>query len=811
MGKIKFKKLNNQGSTFVLSLLVITLLTTLALALANASLGNMMMKSVDRNSKDAFYTSETLLDEIRAGIGHESVRNLGEAYEYVLTNIVDSSSGFPKVLSNSDANLNLKSKYIEYVLSDITGGLLAFANADVKEVSSLTDAINPSDIHNRVIDYINSEYIQGYVDGMAEVTSIGHVEAYKDSARAYQWIVIVKDVAVSYKERKSGEVYFSNITVDLEIEYPNMVVDFTNTNRITDFTNFSLIADNSINMVGQNINVHASVYAGNLLDVASSNSTPTQVLFQPSSSSYINIDVICGGDTIDGSGTIRVGGNTSVQSTAHFKSTNIWCTNIATRKMFDGAAGPQDATAGAVITIDENSNSYVRDDLAIDAQNSNVTVLGEYYGYKHDGVDTPVGHLASSAIIVNGKHSNVHIGASKLFLGGRAYIDIASGQYVTGEALSLRASQEAYLVPPEYLGVNYGVPLTNPVSKTEWESIKEMRRNGEVNEDTGLPIKEFELPADYFANAYLHTGIPYTERAVGSDLVYIYFNFKNNTEAANYIKAVASGADEEMKKVLDRYTGNLFGNGNSVTVTTPESSIDSTGVFMEVDNRVTGHAVGTANMSPNTSTDLDNRYQILTHLLAGIPWDEATGRHYVLDKRVSLKELRGYEISDEELIDIMGQTAIMNNLVDTTLLSTNLYNPSGKKIAYGDPHETYVKIATNADVRIDESNPIDGGIIITTGSVEVCRNFKGLIIAGGNIDVKGNVRLTTDANMVEEFIVGKEEFEDPDYEEDIPFKEYFIAYKSSATDEDSREEVKIENVDYKDLVNFNNWRKYEDR
>ena len=80
MIRFKIKKLNNQGSTFVLSLLVITLLTTLALALANASLSNMMMKSMDRSAKKNFYTAESLLDEVRAGIGRDSLDCLADSY-----------------------------------------------------------------------------------------------------------------------------------------------------------------------------------------------------------------------------------------------------------------------------------------------------------------------------------------------------------------------------------------------------------------------------------------------------------------------------------------------------------------------------------------------------------------------------------------------------------------------------------------------------------------------------------------------------------------------------------------------------------
>ena len=104
MRSFKLKKLNNQGSTFVLALLVIMLLTTLSLALANASINNMMMKSIDRNSKKTFYTSESLLDEIRAGIGYNSMDNLAKAYETVLTQLVDTSTGISSVVDNNTAN-----------------------------------------------------------------------------------------------------------------------------------------------------------------------------------------------------------------------------------------------------------------------------------------------------------------------------------------------------------------------------------------------------------------------------------------------------------------------------------------------------------------------------------------------------------------------------------------------------------------------------------------------------------------------------------------------------------------------------------
>ena len=225
MVKIKIKKLNNQGSTFVLALLVIMLLTTLSLALASASLGNMTMKSIDRGSKKTFYTSETLLDEIRAGIGYNSVDNLAIAYEEVLTNIIDTSSGFAKVIDNTEANKQFKKKYIEKVLTSVVGTHLSFTGT---ETYTTSETLNEYDLKNAraaATAYIES-YIKGkaYEDDMAKVTSVGHINAYLDSDKGRQWVVVIKDVSVSFKEKKNSEEYFSNITVDLEIEFPNMVV-----------------------------------------------------------------------------------------------------------------------------------------------------------------------------------------------------------------------------------------------------------------------------------------------------------------------------------------------------------------------------------------------------------------------------------------------------------------------------------------------------------------------------------------------------------------------------------------------------------
>ena len=793
MGIFKVKKLNNQGSTFILALLVITLLTTLSLALANASLGNMTMKSIDRGSKRTFYTAETLLDEIRAGIGYGSVEDLAVAYESVMTELVDyNGMGNPAVLDNTAANTLFREKYIDNVLNTVVGTELTFGGAD----SVTSDGhINSDNISDKAKEYISSFIAY---EGMAEVKTVGTVRACKNVTSGY--MVVIEDVSVGYKQEKSGETYFADITADLEIEFPNMMVDFTTTNKLNDFINYSLIADNSLTIAGQTVQVNASAYAGNMIDIAPSDVIGADVVFEPKPGTSTNINVICGGDPHSLSGTIRVGGNAVVKSKARFAGANIWCTNIATRRTF-GEGDRDEATAGAIIDIADNCYTYVRDDFSVDARNSSVTLGGEYYGYMYDGRDA-AGHLASSAIIVNGKNSSVSITAKKLFIGGRAYVDVTGAEaYMTGESLGLKGDQEIYLVPSTFLGGN-----PNPMSESMWGAF------------SGAVV----IPDDYFAKSYLNPSVPYVTRKVG-DLVYVYWNFKDKASSTKYVRDVINGKDVELKDKLNQYTKNLFADTSSfVKIDTESSNIYATGVFMEATGGVTGSAVGHTDATgvmpevlfTQNSLDYRNRYEIFTHLLASIPWDYESARYYVLNSATALEHLRDFVTDGSELT----QTSIINNIVDKVLLESDEYNENGEYYVYqpsGAEGKNLIKMIKNNTDTYTVPDDVHGGIIICAGNIELNHDFEGLLLAGGDIKITGNAKLTTDPVMVEELILGYEEFVDHDgdrvaYEESTPFKQYLLAYKLGAVIEDSRESIKIEDVNYKDLVCFNNWRKYED-
>lgn len=835
MKKMTLKKLNNQGSTFVLAIIIIALVTTLALAILAASANNINMKNMDRGAKDTFYTAESVLDEIRAGVGMDAMSNLGIAYEQVLTTVIRTSNeGYAYAVSNDVANYEFKDAFIDRTLATLTGDYYNdFKFTDMeKEKYTGTDAVADG-IKMEVIDYLNS-YIAGYDDGTAKITSIGGLEAYKDSTTGITWVVIIKDMVVSYIEDRNGEEYFAYVTSDLEIDFPNIVVDFSNTNRMKDFTDFALIADYDLNVRKTYLLTQASIYAGNTITVTSEDGAAGK-LEANKQPGVEELNIVCGGDSEDKSGSIIVRGSVNTKSELFLYGADVWCTNVVAAT--NAGTGSDDQTAGALIESDANTEWFVKDDLTIEGQNAKVNLGGTYYGYSYDGAAPSFtqtgGHAASSAIIVNGQNAELTVGTHKLILGGHAYVDIGDDgdDYMTGEALSFKGDQEIYLMPSKYLAKGFGQTVPNPMPIAKWEELQEKAEEAanDGDPDTNIAICD---TTGFFAAGYLDPNMPYTVKRYGN-VVYLFLNFKGKTEAEQYIEDIVDGRDAELKAKLKRYTENLFQENGAVSVA-EDAVIYTKGALMVTENGdadvfdnvesdvpvsnaglsfAQGGAVNTYDEFILASMDFKNRYTIFTHLLASIPWTKVdkngiSYRYVVNDPGSALSEMKDYEIAPGELTN----PYIFNAILDRELVETNGYNDGvgTRYVEYGD--NKYTKVIKKGNYTV----PTDcvGGIIIATETVTLTNpNFEGLIIAGKNIEVQGGGQVTVHSNssLVDFLLRNEPPFtEKSDEKEDVPFKDYFYAYKSVALDDGSSEQIKVENVDYKELVNFNNWRKYED-
>ena len=812
MGKLKLRKLNNQGSTFVMAIIVISLVTILAVAILVASTHNLAIKNVDKKSKATFYTAESLIDEVRAGTGLSAMEHLGNAYETVLTTLVNTDPvGFEYVIDNGEANKRFKTFFIESLLKTITNGNLAFG--DKEECISSDEGVREF-----VKEYLKN-YIKGYDgDKVAVIKSVGNIEAYKDSKTGRSYMIIIRDVAMQYKEKKNGETFFSNITVDLEIGYPNMTIDFMAVNRLKDFTKYVFIADDNIDITGYSVTSHGSIYAGGIIKIMS-NDNRASLAIQGGTE---NINVVCGGNSDTTSGTISLTGSGKYAASFSAKKADIWCTNI---KIYSLLSSGSDSSIGGAIEVGSDCNTYVKDDLTINGQDSNVTIGGTYVGYSYDGASTAGHHANSSAMIVNGSRAKLTINTKKLLLAGHSFIDYTDNNtkdYMTGEALSFRGAQEVYLIPSEYLKTSDGMTISNPMPST----YKDTNGNT-VKREVGTNVF-VNIPSDFFAkkNGYLSNDKYETRTENG--LLYVYFKFKDSKSAANYISDIANGANESLKKVLNKYTANLFtlgGTAGYVQINVEkDAKLYTNGTLLTTTNgKTTGTQAGAGSsfdknnyigasshyMLPNdeftlTSLDLSNRYSILTHLLADIPWMYEGKNYIVNDIDNALLQRRDYLVSGTET----SAENIFDNIVDRNLLKKKQYNADTPQyIKYNETGKKYIKIAK--DGSYDIPSDCEGGIVIATGDVTVKSDFVGMIIAGGNIVVNKGVTVTNNVMLVEELITTEYKFNDDSTPEEL-FKNYLYAYKDSATEDTTSERVKVEEVNYKDIVKVNNWRKYED-
>lgn len=816
-------KLNNSGSTLVLAILAIAFLSLLASVILAAAVGNVLMKRIDNNSKSTFYTAESVVDEIKVGVGKDSVVSMADAYEEVLSKIIVTGTTVDYMMDNKTANDNLKQLFMEDVTSKITGGKIDFGTVvTMKEENSATVLASTKDYLSK---FISKGLDSASIESIESITFIKNYNGLTNQ-------IIINNVVVNYKTEKVKDTYFADVTVDINIAYPNMEVDFSATDRLNDFREYALIADNNINIKGDmsggvTANVKASIYSGANISVISGGANQGYLSVGPNTSSsgdLVQSDIVARGNLV----LTGAQGDPAMVKIAKFDmmSSNLWCKNIELQKV----EGPlnKDQTAGAQIDVKINEtagiseelkycNLFVQDDLNITGQNSVVNIDGSYYGYSYYGVTTQKSHDKSSAIIVNGKNSHLTLGTGgnslkSLVLGGHSYISYSSDPtdgYMTGESLSFTGNQEVYLIPSQYIGVGYKQALANPMPVTVWEQIK-------TQSATDTTIKLVDMTGFYpYANGLLDATKPYEIKQIGSDstgLVYVYLNFKDKASATAYFNAVVAGSVPEASDTLKKYAQEILGAGTVDINIGDLSKLYTSGAITEASGaNVTVGAAGTMTAATfaTSSINYENRYKILSHLLVDLPFTVNGVEYIVDDVDEALLELKTFVCSGTEFM----QDATVN-IVDWSLVSSKGYN-DGTDTYLLDSVEVgeaiaLTKVVRDGDYTLDDD--VYGGVIIANGDVNVTHDFKGLIIASGTINITNNATITTNIELVEKLITFEYSFIGaPDDLTETAFKNYLYAYKSFGDADGSDEEIKIESLGYDDLVSIDNWRKYDDR
>lgn len=703
------RKRRNSGSSIVIVIIAMAMIGILATTLLWMSYVNYKIKVNDIRNKNSFYSAETVMEQIVAGLQKETSDSVAVAYQEVLSNW--------KTLENET---NRYSTFASVYLDTLVKHLRNSEKGD---------------------GYYNRDILMNYVD--TEIWKNVNQTAWKngtDEADAEKEPVmelvngnslILHNVFVSYVDGDR----LSIVSTDLCLDAPEIV--FTRSGSVDDLYDYLLIGNQGISLTkgsGQ-VTGDGSIYAG--IDEATGKGGIT---INPASSLAIN-----NGRYVISKGEIDVIGPGAGFIVRDAKETG----SSVYAKSLDLQSG--------MISLD--SKTYIANDLTLSGNGSKATLTKEYYGY---GTSTETGledrttdQENSSAIIINGQNSMVNLsGVNTLMLAGRAYIGTNTTKkeldqnteknekaVLMGESITVKGGQIAYLVPTECLGVYNGESLIgqNPLTQdqaTKMQAYKDQygeefrevdftrpvgRLGGETLASFGVADMDHirKVSTQYVGGGTESKSLTYYYLVMDADdaarYYQTYYQQDNNKEMIdNYFKKYATGGI-----LLGDYTSKQ----NSYTIlgnALVSDALSQSGVSLFTSADTTTDRTLTPAEVFQKSADIANVYKGLTTNLSE---DGASASplqnvfESVIKKEITMKQEDGSEQKEPIQKYLMDNGGTMEFTTEDGLkgiITTGNYTLSS---------------ATGGASNVR--------LIISLGDIMIDRNFTGLAIAKGTITIDG--------------------------------------------------------------------------
>ena len=707
--KLWNRKRRNSGSSIVIVIIAMAMIGILATTLLWMSYVNYKIKVNDIRNKNSFYSAETVMEQIVAGLQKEASDSVAVAYQEVLSNW--------KALENET---NRYSTFASVYLDTLVKHLRNSEKGD---------------------GYYNRDILMNYVD--TEIWKNVNQTAWKngtDEADAEKEPVmelvngnslILHNVFVSYVDGDR----LSIVSTDLCLDAPEIV--FTRSGSVDDLYDYLLIGNQGISLTkgsGQ-VTGDGSIYAG--IDEATGKGGIT---INPASSLAIN-----NGRYVISKGEIDVIGPGAGFIVRDAKETG----SSVYAKSLDLQSG--------MISLD--SKTYIANDLTLSGNGSKATLTKEYYGY---GTSTETGledratdQENSSAIIINGQNSTVNLsGVNTLMLAGRAYIGTNTTKkdldqnteknekaVLMGESITVKGGQIAYLVPTECLGVYSGETLIgqNPLTQdqaTKMQAYKDQYGEEFREVDFTRPVGRLggETLASFGVADMDHirkVSTQYVGGGTESKSLTYYYLVMDADDAARYYQTCYQ--QDNNKEMIDNYfkkyatggilLGDYTSKQNSYTIlgnALVSDALSQSGVSLFTRADTTTDRTLTPAEVFQKSADIANVYKGLTTNLSE---DGASASplqnvfESVIKKEITMKQEDGSEQKEPIQKYLMDNGGTMEFTTEDGLkgiITTGNYTLSS---------------ATGGASNVR--------LIISLGDIMIDRNFTGLAIAKGTITIDG--------------------------------------------------------------------------
>ncbi|WP_072521925.1 type IV pilus modification PilV family protein [Blautia sp. Marseille-P3087] len=720
----KTKRQQNQGFSLFTVLIAVSFVGILGLLVLYIALSNFNMKITDLKGKDSFYTAERALEEIRTGLQEDVGNAMSKAYTQVLESYnVENRS------QDSSMDRQRQSEFQDCFITELMRTL---------RVSKTEDNI------------YNMERLRGYVDleydESKESLIITNPAGSAPLMKAVKNVgkntenngVLLKNLKVIYVDEKGRAAI---ICTDIRLLVPE--VQFPTPSTLPDLMNMIVVADKGIVCEGTEstpTSINGSIYAGNLPSALAADSE-TSIKVIPGAS--LNVE---SGDKVVCKGEISVGLNSTFTSA---ESVNLWARGL---------------NADSVQNVSLSGSTYFVDDLTVTGKNNNVKISGNYYGYgSYESATSDdcvakdqyeksglTGAALSSAIVINGKNTTLDLSdTQKLMIAGRNYIASSkvkannrsnTNDVATGESLTVKGTQLAYLVPKEVLGAS-GNPLTYDaylalLNRAEdisvnWDAAVEAW-GGRTLRDIGVD-SEKPVQTVFYNDGFVYFYLNFTDAQKSADFMQMYYQ-NNPTVKANmdkYLSFYFGGEDSGITvKDADSYLRYIT-NGNALSY----SGADAQGNMQQATSvnpgeKILQEQVGYQNSWYALNRKMITSYDLLNKAVKedgeGKTHDETDGDRSVYDNLVNEKKMIDY---------------IDDNVMDSTkkYVFTASVEDGGLTAIMYDNGESGV----NQTLKISQSDADKLRLVVCTGDVEIEAGvkFQGIIMAKGTITLRAGAQL----------------------------------------------------------------------
>ncbi|WP_270443227.1 type IV pilus modification PilV family protein [Blautia intestinalis] len=720
----KTKRQQNQGFSLFTVLIAVSFVGILGLLVLYIALSNFNMKITDLKGKDSFYTAERALEEIRTGLQEDVGNAMSKAYTQVLESYnVENRS------QDSSMDRQRQSEFQDCFITELMRTL---------RVSKTEDNIYNME---RLRRYVDLKY-----DGSKESLIITNPAGSAPLMKAVKNVgkntenngVLLKNLKVIYVDEKGRAAI---ICTDIRLLVPE--VQFPTPSTLPDLMNMIVVADKGIVCEGTEstpTSINGSIYAGNLPSALAADSE-TSIKVIPGAS--LNVE---SGDKVVCKGEISVGLNSTFTSA---ESVNLWARGL---------------NADSVQNVSLSGSTYFADDLTVTGKNNNVKISGNYYGYgSYESATSDdcvakdqyekselTGAALSSAIVINGKNTTLDLSdTQKLMIAGRNYIASSkvkannrsnTNDVATGESLTVKGTQLAYLVPKEVLGAS-GNPLTYDAYLALLNGAKDISVNwdaaveawgGRTLRDIGVD-SEKPVQTVFYNDGFVYFYLNFTDAQKSADFMQMYYQ-NNPTVKANmdkYLSFYFGGEDSGITvKDADSYLRYIT-NGNALSY----SGADAQGNMQQATSVNPGEKILQEQVGYQNSWYALNRKMITSYdLLNKAVKEDAEGKTH--------NETDG----DRSVYDnLVNEKKMISYIKDTVKDDTGKYvftasdEDGGLQAIMYDNGEN----GMNQTLKISQSDADKLRLVVCTGDVEIESGvkFQGIIMAKGTITLRAGAQL----------------------------------------------------------------------